>query len=257
MTVAQTHRNIRVVLQYDGTRYQGWQRQKLGDATIQAKLEAVLSRAADERINVIGASRTDAGVHAAAQVANFHTTSGLPLAGFREACDRYLPEDIAVTAAEEVPERFHARYLARSKRYLYRIRVAPERDVFRRRYEYHLGKRLDLELVRAAAAPLLGTHDFASFCASRTGHKSTVRELTRLEATGRGEIVELAFEAPAFLHGMARIIAGTLIEVGLGRIAPEEVAAMLAGLERRAAGFTAPPEGLCLVAVRYDAPYDL
>ena len=255
--MAETGRNIRLVLQYDGTRYQGWQRQKLGEATIQAKLEGVLSRIADERINVIGASRTDAGVHAERQVANFHTASSRSTEEIVATCHQYLPEDIVVRSAEEVPERFHARYLAQMKRYVYRIRTGPVHDVFRRRYEYHIPRPLDLAAMRAAAVLLLGTHDFASFCASRTGHKSTVREIARAEVKVDGPVVKIAFEAPAFLHGMVRILSGTLIEVGLGRARADSVAAMVERRERAAAGFTAPAQGLSLVEVRYDPPFDL
>lgn len=246
-------RNVRLVLQYDGTRYQGWQRQRAGDETIQGKLEAVLSSVAGERVNVIGASRTDAGVHAERQVANFHTTCTLSVQEIAASCLRYLPEDISVLAADEVPLRFHARYLVRGKRYVYRVRTASARDVFRRRYEYHLGRPLDLQAVREAAALLQGEHDFASFCLARIGHKSTRRELTRVEVRESGGLVELCFEAPAFLRGMARILAGTLVEVGLGRFRPQEVEVALGRSERRAAGFTAPAKGLCLTEVRYEA----
>lgn len=255
--MAETARNIRLVLQYDGTRYQGWQRQKLGEATIQAKLEGVLSRVTDQRINVIGASRTDAGVHAERQVANFHTSSPLSLDEITIACHRYLPEDIVVRSALEVPERFHSRYLARLKRYVYRIRTGPVHDVFLRRYEYHVPRPLDIPAMRAAAALLVGTHDFASFCASRVGSKSTVRDLQRADVRSVGAVVELTFEAEAFLHGMVRILSGTLLEVGLGRVDARDMEGMLRRATREAAGFTAPAQGLCLVDIRYDPPFAL
>ena len=249
-------RNIRFLVQYDGTRYQGWQRQKTGEGTIQAKLESVLSRICEEPINVIGASRTDSGVHAEAQVANFHTRSRLAIEGMAERCHRYLPEDIVVVGADEVPERFHSRYLARSKRYAYRICNRRFHDVFRRRYRYHVPEPLEVTSMRRAAALLTGTHDFASFCSSRRGDKSTLRELTRAEIEERDGLVEILFEAPTFLYEMARILAGTLIEVGLGRISAASIPGILERRERRAAGFTAPPRGLCLLAVRYDPPFD-
>jgi tRNA pseudouridine38-40 synthase len=249
--------NTRIVLQYDGSRYQGWQRQKHGEMTIQAKLEAVLSRLSGEPINVIGASRTDAGVHAEAQVANFHTSREVTPAEVAEYCYRYLPEDIVVKRADEVPERFHSRYLARAKRYVYRICNRPIHDVWSRRYSYHVPEKLDLNAMRRAGSALVGRHDFASFCSSRSGSKSTERELERADVTGAHGLVELTFEAPTFLHGMVRIIAGTLIEVGLRRVDPDDIEGMLARTERQAAGFTAPGYGLCLMEVRYDPPFAL
>jgi tRNA pseudouridine38-40 synthase len=248
-------RNLKLVVQYDGSRYLGWQRQKEEDPqaprTIQGKLEQVLSRMTGERIQVIGACRTDAGVHAEGQVANFLTSSTLSLQEVRDYLTRYLPEDIAVTAADQVDARFHARYRAKRKRYVYRLWTAPYPHVFRRRYCLHLPEPLDLEAMRRAAALLLGERDFRSFTTSKSKVKSTVRTLHALELSAREGWLELHFEGDGFLHNMARILTGTLLEVGAGRLPAEAMAAILEGGQRSAAGPLAPPQGLCLLGVLY------
>jgi tRNA pseudouridine38-40 synthase len=248
-------RNLKLVVQYDGARYLGWQRQKEEDPerprTIQGKLEQVLSRMTGERIQVIGACRTDAGVHAEGQVANFLTSSNLSLQEIRAYLTRYLPEDIAVTAADQVDPRFHARYRARRKRYVYRIWSGPYPQVFRRRYCLHHMEPLDLPGMRRAAALLVGENDFRSFTTLKSKTKSTVRTLHALEVQDREGWVELHFEGDGFLHNMARILAGTLLEVGAGRLAPEAMPEILAARDRSAAGPLAPPQGLCLLEVLY------
>jgi tRNA pseudouridine38-40 synthase len=248
-------RNLKIVIQYDGSRYLGWQRQKEEDPerprTIQGKLEQVLSRMTGEKIEVLGACRTDAGVHAEAQVANFLTASTLSLQEVRAYLTRYLPEDIAVTAADQVDARFHARYRARRKRYVYRIWTAPHPPVFQRRYCLHLPEALDLEAMRRAAGLLAGKHDFRSFTTLKTKTKSTVRTLHALEVRERDGWVELHFEAEGFLHNMARILTGTLLEVGAGRLPAEAMESILEARERSAAGPLAPPQGLCLLEVLY------
>jgi len=248
-------RNLKLLIQYDGSRYLGWQRQKEEDPerprTIQGKLEQVLSRMVGEKIELIGACRTDAGVHAEGQVANFLTPSSITLPELRAYCTRYLPEDIAVTAADQVDARFHARYRARRKRYVYRIWTAPYPNVFRRRYCLHLSEPLELAAMRTAAGLLTGEHDFRAFTALKSKTKSTVRTLFALEIQEREGWVELEFEGDGFLHNMARILTGTLLEVGAGRLAAEAVPGILAGGERSAAGPLAPPQGLCLLKVLY------
>jgi tRNA pseudouridine38-40 synthase len=245
-------RNIRLLLQYDGTRYFGWQRQGEEQRTIQGRLEAVLSRMSGEALQIIGAGRTDAGAHALGQVANFHTASPLPVQGIRDYCNRHLPEDIVVLAAEEADPRFHARYRARAKRYHYRICNRLVRDVFSRRYAWHVPEPLDLGAMRRAAALLVGEHDFRSFTSLKSKHKSAVRRLTALEAESQEGEATLRFEADGFLYNMARILTGTLVEVGLGRLAPERVGEILAARDRSLAGPMAPPHGLFLVEVLYD-----
>jgi tRNA pseudouridine38-40 synthase len=248
-------RNLKLVVQYDGSRYLGWQRQREEDPanprTIQGKLEQVLSRMTGEEVHLLGACRTDAGVHAEAQVANFLTSSALSLQEILAYLARYLPEDIAVSAADQVDGRFHARYRARRKRYVYRIWTAPYPHVFRRRYCLHLPGTLDLEAMRRAAGLLVGKRDFLSFTTAKSKTKSAVRTLHALEVRERDGWVELLFEGDGFLHNMARILTGTLLEVGAGRLAPEAVTGILEARDRSAAGPLAPAQGLCLLEVLY------
>jgi tRNA pseudouridine38-40 synthase len=248
-------RNIKLVVQYDGSRYLGWQRQKEEDPdrprTIQGKLEQVLSRMTGEAVQVVGACRTDAGVHAEGQVANFLTSCTLSLQELLAYCSRYLPEDIAVVAADQADARFHARYRARRKRYVYRIWTAPHPHVFRRRYCLHLPGALDLPGMRRAAAQLTGEHDFRAFTTLKSRTKSTVRTLHALEVREEDCFVELGFEGDGFLHNMARILTGTLLEVGAGRLPAEAVSGILQAGERSAAGPLAPPQGLCLREVLF------
>jgi tRNA pseudouridine38-40 synthase len=248
-------RNLRLVIQYDGSRYLGWQRQREEDPerprTIQGKLEQVLSRMSGERIAVIGASRTDAGVHAEAQVANFHTSCPLDAGEVLAYCARYLPADIAVCRVEEVDPRFHARYLARRKRYVYRLWTRPYPDVFRRKFSLHLAEPLDLPVMRRAAALLLGERDFRSFTSRKSKTKSPLRTLFALELLEGPGTLELGFEADAFLPHMIRIMTGTLLEVGRGRLDPQTMPAILQARDRSAAGPLAPAHGLCLREVLY------
>jgi tRNA pseudouridine38-40 synthase len=247
--------NLKLVVQYDGTRYLGWQRQREEDPerprTIQGKLEQVLSRLAGERVTVIGASRTDAGVHAEAQVANFHASSPLEPERVLAYCARYLPSDIAVRSVEEADPRFHARFLARRKRYLYRIWTRPYPDVFHRKYSLHVAEPLEASAMRRAAESLVGQRDFSSFTSMKSKTKSPVRTLFALDVAEEEGSLELAFEADAFLPHMIRIMTGTLLEAGAGRLDPRAVAAILEARERSAAGPLAPARGLCLMAVLY------
>lgn len=246
---------------YDGGRYLGWQRQGPGEGerTIQGKLEAVLSRmAGGEPIAVIGASRTDAGVHALNQTANFHTAGLMPLAEMEAYLSRYLPEDIQVQALEEADPRFHARYLARRKRYEYRIVNRRQSDLFLRRYTLHVPQPLDLAAMGRAAAALAGEHDFSSFTTRRSRAKSAVRRIDgiRLLSGKAGEpgwagALAIEYEGNGFLHNMIRIMTGTLLEAGAGRLDPGELPAILAARRRERAGPMAPARGLFLVEVMY------
>jgi len=248
-------RNLKLVIRYDGTRYLGWQRQREADPrkprTIQGKLEELLSRLTGERVALIGASRTDAGVHAEGQVANFHTTSPLSHKELLARCARYLPEDIAVVSVEETDPRFHARYLARGKRYAYRICTTPYPEVFRRRYTLRDPEPLDLAVMRSAAGLLIGEHDFRSFTSLKSKKKLTVRTLHALHIEVHAGGMELFFEGDGFLYNMIRIITGTLLEVGHGRFEPQEVGRILEAKDRSKAGPMAPALGLCLLEVLY------
>lgn len=243
--------NYKVVLQYDGSRYDGWQKQGNTDNTIQGKLESILERLEDRPVEVHGSGRTDAGVHAVGQTANFHLTEKRTAQEVMSYLNKYLPEDIAVTDAAEAPERFHSRLNATAKTYLYRIETADKKRVFERKYIYGLGKKLDLDKMRQAAGFLVGEQDFKTFCANKRMKKSTVRRLDSIEISREGSRVYLVFKGNGFLHHMVRIMTGTLIEVGLGERSPECVRAALHAKDRQAAGYTAPAEGLFLKSVEY------
>ena len=230
--------NYKILVQYDGTRYEGWQRQERTESTIQGKIEAVLSKMCGEEVQIQGAGRTDAGVHAKEQVANVHL-------------NRYLPEDIAVSEVTEVPERFHSRLNATGKIYVYRIATGEVKKVFERRYIYDFGEKPDMELMCRAAEILTGTHDFKSFCANRRMKKSTVRTIYSIDLKEKeGEIV-ITYTGNGFLHHMIRILTGTLLEVGMKKRSLSSVAELLEVRDREKAGFTAPAKGLTLEKVLY------
>lgn len=244
-------RNLRLDICYDGTRYRGWQRQPGTDhATIQGKLETVLSRILDERIEVHGSGRTDAGVHAENQVVNFYCESSLPCEEILSQLRRYLPEDIGIKSCKEVPGRFHARLNAKTKTYCYRIWNSDEPCVFQRRFVTVWPEPLDTDKMKKAASCLLGDHDFSAFCTNRHMKKSTVRRIDTIEITSVGAEIRITFTGNGFLHNMVRILVGTLVEVGQGKREAESVAALFGG-ERAQAGMLMPPQGLCLMEVTY------
>ena len=243
--------NYKLTIQYDGSRYDGWQKQGNTDNTIQGKLEAVLSRLAGEPVEVHGAGRTDAGVHAEGQVASVKLPGNRPGAEVKVYLNRYLPEDIAVIAAEEADDRFHARLSAKGKVYRYDIRLGDTPDVFRRKYQYRVEESLDAAAMEKAAEKLCGTHDFRAFCANKRYKKSTVRTVHAIDIAVDGADMTITYHGDGFLYNMVRILTGTLIEVGQGLRKPEEMEAVLASLDRMQAGKTAPAQGLTLVKVEY------
>lgn len=243
--------NLKLTIQYDGARYDGWQRQGNTDSTIQGKLEGVLSRMAGKAVEIHGAGRTDAGVHALGQVASVRLPGTWEPGEVRAYLNRYLPEDIAVTGAERAGERFHARLNAVGKTYRYAIRLGDVPDVFRRKYQLRVEEALDLAAMERAAAALTGRHDYRSFCSNRRFKKSTVRTVDAIGILRRGDDLDLTFHGDGFLYHMVRILTGTLLEVGVGKRAPGEMAAILAARDRSAAGPTAPPQGLTLMEVEY------
>ena len=273
--------NYKMIIQYEGTRYDGWQKQGNTENTIQGKLEKVLERMAGFPVEVHGSGRTDAGVHAAGQVANIHLPDGwkpdmamknesvaggkqhgnLESAGknktvsewIRAYLNQYLPDDIAITELTPVLERFHSRLSAVKKIYTYRIETGEKRDVFSRRICYGLGQALDVKKMQTAADLLCGTHDYKSFCGNKKMKKSTVRTIFRItvEQDAGSGLVKLEFEGNGFLQNMVRILTGTLIEVGLGKRDAGSMPEILAALDRQAAGYTASAEGLCLQQVFY------
>ena len=242
--------NYRFEISYDGTRYYGWERQP-GKETIQGKLEAVLSRMTETQAEIIGAGRTDAGVHARAMIANSHLETDLSEAEILAYMNRYLPDDISVNRVSIVSERFHARYNAAGKLYTYTCYAGDSKPVFNRKYVTILDAAPDSDAMKKAAQYLNGEHDFKAFCSNPKMKKSTVRTVDTIDITKRKDYIYLNFHGDGFLQNMVRIITGTLLEVGFGRMEPEEVKDILEKKDRRLAGPTAPPQGLCLMKVDY------
>ena len=243
--------NFRLDLCYDGSRYRGWQR--LGDSehTIQGKLEQVISRMVGRPTEVLGSGRTDGCVHAMGQVANFHAETALSAAEILAYLRRYLPEDIGVLAVTEVDPRFHSRYQAAEKTYRYRIWNADVPCVFERKYVWQVPEPLNLDAMAAGAALLLGTHDFLPFSSLKKSKKSTVRTLKQLEINRVGPELQITAVADGFLYHMVRILVGTLVDIGQGKLLPAEISAVFEAGVRAVAGQTAPPQGLCLMEVKY------
>ncbi|MCC0629332.1 MULTISPECIES: tRNA pseudouridine(38-40) synthase TruA [unclassified Clostridioides] len=244
-------RNIKMIVAYDGSRYKGYQ--KLGDnnMTIQEKLETVLSKMTNETVEIIGSGRTDMGAHARGQVINFRTNCMDSVDKIQKYLYEYLPEDIVVKAVEEVDERFHSRYNVKSKTYMYRIDNNKYHNPFIRRYATHVSKKLDLDRMRKASEYLIGEHDFTSFASSKSKKKSNVREIYSINIKEDDNIVEIYIEGNGFLYNMVRIIVGALMDVGLKRIAPQDIKYMLESKDRSQSSDTAPAKGLCLWKVRY------
>lgn len=243
-------KNYKMTISYDGTRYYGWEHQPDRD-TIQGKLESVLEIMCGEFIDVIGAGRTDAGVHARAMVANAVMDTEKTPEEIRDYMNRYLPEDIAVEEVREASDRFHARYKAVGKTYCYTCYDGPVKPVFNRKYVTKLTHAADVEKMKQAAAYLEGEHDFKSFCGNSKMKKSTVRIVDSIEIKRSRGYIYFTFHGTGFLQNMVRILVGTLLEVGYGEIPPERVKKILEAKDRKQAGPTAPPEGLCLVRVDY------
>ena len=243
-------RNIRLDICYDGTRYRGWQRLPGKDDTLQGKLETALSRILEEPIEISGSGRTDAGVHARGQVANFHTESTMSAAEILANLRRYLPEDIGIYSCKDVSPRFHARLNAKEKTYRYRIWNSEAPCVFERRYVAVMPEALDVEVMKAAAGKLVGEHDFSAFCGNPKFKKSTVRYIRSIDIRREGGELVIEYTGNGFLHNMVRILTGTLVEVGRGERNAQSIPALFGG-KRADAGFLAPAQGLCLMEVYY------
>lgn len=243
--------NYKLTIQYDGTRYNGWQRQGNTENTIQGKLNEILCRYLGEEIDIAGSGRTDAGVHAYGQVANFKTGKCLDKDAFLQDMNSYLPQDIRIIKAESVDERFHARLSAVSKTYEYVIDNGVVADVFKRKYSCRVEEPLNVEKMRVAAELLKGTHDYLSFCGNKKFKKSSVRTVTDILITESAGKIYISFTGNGFLQNMVRIMAGTLIEVGLGKRDPQSMTEIFEARSREAAGMMAPPEGLFLKEVKY------
>ena len=249
-------RNIRLVMQYDGSAYHGWQIQPQA-VTIQEVLEDRIRQITRRESRVTASGRTDAGVHAIRQVVHFHTPSTLPVPAFQNGLNALLPPDIRILKVEEIDRDFHARYSADSKRYEYRIRNVPTPSVFHRRYEWWIKRPLDVPAMERAAGMFLGEHDFTSFCASGSDVNTFVRQITGCGWVTEGPLLIFRIEANGFLRHMVRNIVGTLVDVGLGKTKPEDIPGLIGAKDRTLAGMTAPAKGLFLVSVSYPPPWNL
>lgn len=243
-------RNIRIVVEYDGTRFSGWQVQK-DKPTVQGELQRAVQEITGKKALVVGAGRTDAGVHAEAQVANFHTASPIPARKWPEALNAHLPPDIAVLSAEEAPLDFHAQFAAGSKIYRYRILNRPVRSALERERAHLVKAALDVERMHAAAQAWVGRHDFRAFGSEMSKKEKTVRAIFSFVVARRGFSVEFVVHGDGFLYNQVRSMVGTLLEIGLGKRPPEWALQVLEARDRSRAGANVPAKGLTLVRVLY------
>jgi len=244
-------RNFKMTIEYDGSRYKGWQKQKENDLTIQGKIEAVLSKMTGEEIQLVGCGRTDSGVHAENYIANFHTKCSLSAGAMLDYCYEYLPEDIVAKSIEEVADRFHARYNVISKTYVYRINTNQFRNVFNRKYTCHVIEKLNITDMRKASEALVGSHDFQSFTNTRNSSKPTTRTINYININEKDGLMEMEFNGNGFLWNMVRVMVGTLMEVGNGHLKPGDVEKILNEKKRWEAGPLARAKGLFLRDVQY------
>ncbi len=258
-------RNIKLIIEYDGTNYFGWQTQKLKSknsirntlyairkfSTIQETLESALRQILQEKISLIGSGRTDSGVHALGQVVNFKTKSRLSVVDIKRALNAVLPQDISVVKTEEAQDNFHARFDAKSKIYRYTLLNNPARSVMLRNYYYFYPHRLNINAMRKAAKLLLGKKDFKSFQASGKKPRSSKRTINKLSIKRQGNFIQFDIQSNGFLYKMVRSIVGTLLEVGRGKLNPAEIQRILSQKNRKFAGPTAPAQGLTLIKVIY------
>lgn len=246
-------RNIKLTIEFDGTAYHGWQSQ-VNAVTVQDTVTAAVNALTGEDCSLSGSSRTDAGVHALGFVCNFHTKSAIPADKFAFALNTLLPEDIVIKGSEEVPDDFHARFSAKGKTYKYLIYNSVFPTALLRDRAYHIYYPLDITAMQEAAAQFVGTHDFYAFSAAGGSVKTTVRTITAATVTRLNQddnLIAFYITGDGFLYNMVRIIAGTLIEVGIGKLKPDDIPKLISGLDRRKAGRTAPAHGLYLVEVFY------
>ncbi|MCD8180986.1 MAG: tRNA pseudouridine(38-40) synthase TruA [Firmicutes bacterium] len=242
--------NIKLKLQYDGTAYHGWQIQK-NAVTVQETVRNAVEKITGEKINLIGCGRTDTGVHAEGYVCNFHTQSRIPCEKYPYALNACLPDDIVCFGAEEVEDDFHANKSAVKKRYVYKILNREFSDAVMHRYAWHYKYPVDIDKMRAAAKAFEGEHDFVGFASSGFSVKTTVREIYSLDVSRDGDIITVDVTGNGFLYNMVRIITGTLVFAGTGRINPDDMREIIESKDRSRAGITAPPQGLCLKEVYY------
>lgn len=244
-------RNIKLTIEYDGKRYSGWQRLGDDDKTIQGKIEAVLAQMTGEKIEIIGSGRTDSGTHARGQVANFKTKSQMSTSEMLVFLNRYLPRDIVVNHIEEMPERFHARYNATGKKYSYYVWNDPIPTVFERNHSFYYPQPLDIAKMNEACQKLMGRHDFIGFSALKKTKKSTVRSLQSIKIQQEGKMLHFTFIGDGFLYKMVRIMMGTLLDIGAGKLQLSAIDEIFENKVREKAGETVPAQGLFLDKVYY------
>lgn len=243
--------NYKLVIQYDGGRYKGWQRLGNSENTVQGKIEHVLSEMLGREFEIIGCSRTDAGVHALAQVANFKLEQYLPEEEIKNYLNQYLPQDICVLDTISVHESFHARYHAKEKTYLYKIWNKEYSNPFMRKYSMHVKQKLRLEDMVEASQHFIGAHDFTAFSNAKSKKKSMVREIYSIDITEDGGLIHIRLRGEGFLYNMARWMVGTLVEVGLGNIKAVDIPSIIKGKERNKTGNLAEAGGLYLEEITY------
>lgn len=243
-------KNIKLIVEYDGTNYSGWQKQN-NNITVQGTLEEILSELTKEKIEIIGCSRTDSKVHARKYVCNFQTNSTIPSDKFKEALNVKLPCDIAILESLEVPLSFHARYDCIGKKYSYTILERSVKATIDRNFTYQCKYDLDIEKMQEATKHFIGTHDFSAFKNSGSSVKTSIRNITELKVEKLGNYIKIYASADGFLYNMVRIIVGTLVDVGTNKIKPETIIDIINSKDRSEAGKTAPPQGLCLEEVYY------
>ncbi|NEU31768.1 tRNA pseudouridine(38-40) synthase TruA [bacterium LRH843] len=243
--------NYKLVIQYDGGRYKGWQRLGNSENTIQGKIENVLSEMVGNSIEIIGCSRTDAGVHALMQIANFKTSKEFTESEIQNYLNRYLPQDISVTGVKAVPDRFHARYNAKDKTYVYKIWNEEYTNPFMRKYSMHVEKRLDVASMKKASQHFIGEHDFTAYSNAKSKKKSMVREIHSIEVEEYDGFVHIRVRGNGFLYNMVRKMIGTLIEVGVGEMGAEAIPSILHSKERNQTGRMADAGGLYLERIDF------
>jgi tRNA pseudouridine38-40 synthase len=243
-------RNFKLIIEYDGSAFHGWQRQS-SDTSIQSEIEKTLSVMTGQQIVLNGSGRTDAGVHALGQTANFRCNTTLAPETFHKGLNGLLPDDIVITSCTSADDDFHARFNVKSKIYRYHIINRRIPTAIGRQYAWHIRKTLDVDAMQAAACHIAGIHDFKSFQGQGSGVKNTIRHITDLGIYRKSDIITVDIQANGFLRFMVRNIVGTLVEVGTGKITPDEVGQILNSKDRSRAGATAPPHGLFLVKVNY------
>jgi tRNA pseudouridine38-40 synthase len=250
-------RNIKLVIEYDGTHFHGWQVQNHNSRTVQGVIEKALEQIFQKKIRLIGSGRTDSGVHALGQVANFKTTTTMPAQAMVKALNAHLPEDVVILSAQDVADNFHAQFSAKRKTYRYRIFMRETPCAQDRFFCYQFPYKLNISHIRKAAQDLCGKKDFRAFMATdiaqrdKQRQRDTVRHITRLEIKKRGDYLFIIIEANGFLYKMVRNMVGTLLEIGTGRLSLDSIKHILKTKDRRLAGRTVPAHGLCLMEVVY------